>query len=209
MQKGTMQRLKNLVYVDETRYGYDPRKFDLSRIPDWARFVEAMNYAMMKQFSALEKGGRMAVLMGDIKKKGKLYSMLSEIVKPGTLENIIIKAQHNCFSDNMHYSGSFIPILHEYVMIVRKDNPLMIPILATKRIEADVRDMPGATWKILLHRFLIYMRKLNHIKRPSKTSGGKRKSAKHCIPIRIVFVKRKKAFGNLKGNKHNVPEIPS
>ncbi len=102
---------------------------------------------MMKQFSALEKGGRMAVLMGDIKKKGKLYSMLSEIVKPGTLENIIIKAQHNCFSDNMHYSGSFIPILHEYVMIVRKDNPLVIPILATKRIEADVRDMPGATWK--------------------------------------------------------------
>lgn len=47
----------------------------------------------------------------------------------------------------MHYSGSFIPILHEYVMIVRKDNPLVIPILATKRIEADVRDMPGATWK--------------------------------------------------------------
>ena len=131
----------------QSRYGYDPRKLDLSRIPEWSRFVEAMNYAMMKQFSALEKGGRMAVLMGDIKKKGKLYSMLSEIVKPGTLENIIIKAQHNCFSDNMHYSGSFIPILHEYVMIVRKDNPLVIPILATKRIEADVRDMPGATWK--------------------------------------------------------------
>lgn len=57
-----------------------------------------MNYAMMKQFSALENGGRMAVLMGDIKKKGRLYSMLAEIVKPGTLENIIIKAQHNCFS---------------------------------------------------------------------------------------------------------------
>ena len=87
----------------------------------------------------------MAVLMSDIKKKGKLYySMLSEIVKPGTQETII-KAQHNCFSDNTHYSGTFIPILHEYVMIVRKDNPLMIPILAAKRIEADVRDMPSAT----------------------------------------------------------------
>ena len=131
----------------QSRYGYDPRKLDLSRIPEWSRFVKAMNYAMMKQFSALERGGRIAVLMGDIKKKGKLYSMLSEIVKPGTLENIIIKAQHNCFSDNLHCSGSFIPILHEYVMIVRKDNPLVIPILATKRIEADVRDMPGATWK--------------------------------------------------------------
>ena len=102
-------------------YGYDPRQYDLSRIPDWAGFVEKMNYAMMKQFSAVEKGGRMAVLMGDIKKKGVLYSMLSEIVKPGSLENIIIKAQHNCFSDQIQYSGKFIPILHEYVMIVRKD----------------------------------------------------------------------------------------
>ena len=128
-------------------YGYDPRKLDLSRIPNWEQFVEAMNYAMMKQFTSLEKGGRMAVLMGDIKKRGKLYSMLSEIIKPGTLENIIIKAQHNCFSDNTQYSGSFIPILHEYVMIVRKDTPLLVPVIVAKEIKADIRDMAGATWR--------------------------------------------------------------
>lgn len=131
----------------QNRYGYDPRKLDLSRIPNWEQFVEAMNYAMMKQFTSLEKGGRMAVLMGDIKKKGKLYSMLAEIIKPGTLENIIIKAQHNCFSDNTQYSGSFIPILHEYVMIVRKDTPLLVPVIVSKEIRADIRDMAGATWR--------------------------------------------------------------
>ena len=131
----------------QNRYGYDPRKLDLSRIPNWEQFVEAMNYAMMKQFTSLEKGGRMAVLMGDIKKKGKLYSMLAEIIKPGTLENIIIKAQHNCFSDNTQYSGNFIPILHEYVMIVRKDTPLLVPVIVTKEIRADIRDMAGATWR--------------------------------------------------------------
>ena len=131
----------------QNRYGYDPRKLDLSRIPDWEQFVEAMNYAMMKQFASLEKGGRMAVLMGDIKKKGKLYSMLAEIIKPGTLENIIIKAQHNCFSDNTQYSGNFIPILHEYVMIVRKDTPLLVPVIVAKEIKADIRDMAGATWR--------------------------------------------------------------
>ncbi len=131
----------------EERYGYDPRLLDLSRIPEWEKFVNAMNYAMMKQFTALEKGGRMAVLMGDIKKKGKLYSMLAEIVKPGTLENIIIKAQHNCFSDRVQYSGSFIPILHEYVMIVRKDSPKLIPIIEINRKKVDIRDMQGATWK--------------------------------------------------------------
>lgn len=85
--------------------------------------------------------------MGDIKKKGVLYSMLSEIIKPGTLENIIIKAQHNCFSDKIQYSGKFIPILHEYVMIVRKDSPLLVPVIMAKKAEADIRDMPGATWR--------------------------------------------------------------
>lgn len=129
------------------KYGYDPKRLDLSRIESWDDFVRAMNYAMMKQFSALENGGRMAVLMGDIKKKGRLYSMLAEIVKPGTLENIIIKAQHNCFSDRTQYSGKFIPILHEYVMIVRKDSPVLIPILMTQSSTVDIRDMPGATWR--------------------------------------------------------------
>lgn len=131
----------------QNQYGYDPKQFDLSRIPDWESFVKAINYAMIKQFSALEKGGRMAVLMGDIKKKGQLYSMLAEIVKPGTMENIIIKAQHNCFSDKIQYSGSFIPILHEYVMIVRKDDAILYPILFSEKKQVDVRDMPGATWR--------------------------------------------------------------
>ena len=131
----------------QSRYGYDPKQSDLSRITDWESFVGAMNYAMMKQCASMEKGGRMAVLMGDIKKKGRLYSMLAEIVKPGTLENIIIKAQHNCFSDKTRYSGSFIPILHEYVMIVRKDNALICPILISEKKQADIRDIPGATWR--------------------------------------------------------------
>lgn len=131
----------------QSQYGYDPRKTDLSRIPDWDSFVKAMNYCMMKQFCALEKGGRMAVLVGDIKKRGKLYSMIFELVKPGTLENVIIKAQHNCFSNNTQYSGAFIPIMHEYLLLLRKDAPLIYSALLTYRRETDIRDMPGATWR--------------------------------------------------------------
>ena len=131
----------------QARFGYDPRMCDLSRIPDWDKFVEAMNYCLMKQFAALQRGGRIAVLMGDIKKAGRLYSMLAEMVKPGTLENIIIKAQHNCFSDKTQYSGSFIPILYEYVMILHKDASVLYPILITQRRNIDIRDMDGATWR--------------------------------------------------------------
>lgn len=134
----------------QQRFGYDPRQFDLSRIPTWDSFVKAMNYCMMKQFCALEKGGRMAVLVGDIKKKGKLLSMLFELTKPGTLENVIIKTQHNCVSDRTSYSGKFIPIVHEYVILLRKDSPLQYPLLMTYRLEGDIRNMPGATWRDIL-----------------------------------------------------------
>ena len=109
-----------------------------------------MNYCMMKQFCALEKGGRMAVLVGDIKKKGRLLSMLFELTKPGILENVIIKTQHNCVSDRTAYSGRFIPIVHEYLLLLRKDAPLVYPLLMTYHIEGDIRDMPGATWRDIL-----------------------------------------------------------
>lgn len=136
------------------KYGIDPIKSDLSQIHDWDEFVKAMNYCCLKQFATLERGGRMAVLMGDLKRKGRLYSMISEICKPGTLENIVIKAQHNCWSDRQTYSGSFIPIVHEYLMIVRKDSNLYVPVLVTGRKETDIRDLSAATWKDVLYDVL-------------------------------------------------------
>lgn len=131
----------------EAKYGFDPKKFDLSRIRDWDEFVKAMNYCMIKQYASLDPGGRIAVLMGDMKRKGRLYSMLCDIVKPGTIENIVIKAQHNCVSDGRSYAGKFIPIVHEYLLICRKDEPLLIPLRMTVVRTADVRDLAAPTWK--------------------------------------------------------------
>ncbi len=131
-------------------YGFDPRINDLSRCNDWNDFVKRMNYCCLKQFTALEKGGRMFILMGDIKKKGKLYSMLLDIAKPGTIEQIIIKAQHNCVSGSRSYSGKFVPIVHEYLLVLRKDNPLVFNIQLSKNIKGDVRDMRGSTWRDII-----------------------------------------------------------
>ena len=50
-------------------------------------------------------------------------------------------------SDQVQYSGKFIPILHEYVMIVRKDAGLIVPILVTEKKECDMRDLPEVTWR--------------------------------------------------------------
>lgn len=135
----------------QQKYGIDPIQSDLSQIKDWNKFVEAMNFCMMKQFNSLETGGRIAVLMGDMKRRGKLYSMLVDIAKPGTLEQIIIKEQHNCVSSRTNYSGSFIPICHEYLMIVRKDIPQYFEVKLTKSYQVDVRHLRCASWKDVLY----------------------------------------------------------
>ena len=131
------------------KYGFDPRISDLSRCKDWSEFVDRMNFCCMKMFNALDKGGRLAVLMGDYKQKGKLYSMLTDIVKPGTMENIIIKTQHNCMSDRKKYSSrNFVPIVHEYLLVLRKDHPLTYELRLTQVKQADMRDLGAtATWR--------------------------------------------------------------
>jgi len=145
-------------YSDEEiikKYGFDPKSNDLSRCASWQEFIQKLNYCMLKQFAALEKGGRMFVLMGDMKRKGRLYSMLTDIAKPGQLEQIIIKTQHNCWSDTQSYSNhNFVPIIHEYLMIVKKESNLYIPVSYNVKKELDIRDSQTASWRDILFAIL-------------------------------------------------------
>lgn len=127
------------------------RQHDLSAFKDWGEFVKMMNYCMMKQFSALEKGGRMFVLVGDWKQKGKLYSMILDLIKPGTIENIIIKAQHNCWSERQSYCGSFVPIVHEYLLVTRKDTGLIVPVSWGTSKQYDMRSFTDQSWRDLIY----------------------------------------------------------
>lgn len=124
---------------------------DLSRCASWEEFVKKMNYCMMKQFSALERGGRMFVLVGDMKRRGKLYSMLCDILKPGTLEQVIIKAQHNCWSDRQSYSNqNFVPIVHEYLLVTRKDSGLIVPVSWGSTKTYDMKRFGDQSWRDLV-----------------------------------------------------------
>lgn len=126
------------------------RQHDLSSFTNWNEFVKMMNYCMMKQFAALEKGGRMFTLVGDWKQKGKLYSMILDLIKPGTVENIIIKAQHNCWSDRQSYSGNFVPIVHEYLLVTRKDAGLIVPVSWGTGRDYDMRSFGDQSWRDLV-----------------------------------------------------------
>lgn len=125
---------------------------DLSRCPTYEDFVRKLNACMLKQFAALEKGGRMFSLVGDMKRRGKLYSMLCDIAKPGTLEQVIIKAQHNTWSERQSYSGSFVPIVHEYLIVTRKDSGLIVPVSYGVRKESyDMRSCGSQSWRDLVY----------------------------------------------------------
>ena len=125
---------------------------DLSRCPSWEDFVKKMNYCCMKQFTALEKGGRMFILVGDMKRRGRLYSMLCDLMKPGTLEQVIIKAQHNCWSDRQVYSNqNFVPIVHEYLVVIKKDSGLIVPVSWGTCRDIDVRTFRDTSWRDLVY----------------------------------------------------------
>lgn len=137
----------DIIKYSGSQWGDKEHPSDLSKVQSYEEFIKQIDICMMKQFNALEKGGRLAVLVGDVKRKGKLYSMFCDMLKPGTLEQVVIKEQHNCWSSNVKYSGHFIPIVHEYLLIVKKDNPYMINIKKTREYSLDIRDSKEVTWK--------------------------------------------------------------
>lgn len=141
----------DIIKFSGNMYGDKPLKNDLSHIKDYEEFIRAINYCLAKQFASLKVGGRMVILMADVKKNHKLYSMLLDMNKLGTIEQIVIKEQVNCMSDNKKYfNENFIKIAHEYCLILRKDEPLILDYMITKRGQMDVRDSINITWKDLI-----------------------------------------------------------
>ena len=142
----------DIIKYSGNMYGNTALENDISQIKDYEEFMRIANELLFKQFATLKTGGRMAILMADVKKKGKLYSMLLDFIKPDTVENIVIKAQHNCWSDRVDYGNkNFIPIVHEYLLILRRDNPYIQTLKITKDYSFDIRDSKSATWKDIIY----------------------------------------------------------
>lgn len=143
-------------YWDVVKYsgavwGKEPHKNDLSRITDYKDFIKALNYTILKQFATLETGGKMFVLVGDIKKQGILYSMICDIVKPNTLVNILIKEQFNCQSNKVEYNNAnFFRIAHEYIAIFEKTHAYIERLMITKELKYDIRKSQNITWRDLI-----------------------------------------------------------
>lgn len=110
-------------YWNLIRYSDDPR--DLSTISDYAVFMVTLQRCLRRCRDVLVPGGRLAVLLGDVRRKGAYYPLVRDIlnIEPelGELRSIIIKQQHNCHCDSKAYSRmEDAPIRHEYCLIFKK-----------------------------------------------------------------------------------------
>lgn len=127
----------------------DPR--DLSRCASWPEFIQKLDRIQAKLFSALRQSGRLAILVGDIKQKGLLYSMQKDMAWLGSPEQVIIKTQHNCVSSHTQYNGKFIPIVHEYVLIFKRNAGYIVPARVLKQINVDLRTRTNQSWRDVVH----------------------------------------------------------
>jgi len=101
----------------------DPR--DLSSTASWDEFCWRLMACLLRCHAALSPGGHLAVLVGDIRRRGAYHSMQADILRHrgalGELRSIIIKVQHACHSDRKPYGPmEDPPIRHEYCLVLRR-----------------------------------------------------------------------------------------
>lgn len=110
-------------YWDIIRYSQDPD--DLSNCDSWDEFRVSLSLSLQRCHEWLAPGGRLAVLVGDVRKRGRYYPIIREVLnldgKVGELRSVIVKLQHNCQSDAKTYSRmEDVRIAHEYCAVFKR-----------------------------------------------------------------------------------------
>lgn len=115
-------------YLDALRYT-EAAEGDLSRLSDETLFVSAMHQVFASAKPWLKPGGIFALLVGDIRRKGKLiplgFLLKNAFVECGyELREIIIKTQNQDQSSNLWANNGNLKfrIAHEYLLVF--SNPI-------------------------------------------------------------------------------------
>ncbi len=112
-------------YLNALQYTKDDED-DISRIDDPKEFARRIGCFAEEVHAVLEAGGFCAVLMGDVRKEGRLvplgYETLNQFVKAKfELRDIIVKVQHRDRSSEFYArSNKQLLLSHEYLFIMRK-----------------------------------------------------------------------------------------
>lgn len=123
---------------------------DLSRCRSYEDFIKKLDIVHAKAYSSLRNGGKMAILIGDVRKQGRYYSIQKDMTYFGEMDVHIIKQQHNCVSDGRQYNHNLIRITHEHLLVFRKENVWVVPLRMTYKTERDIRESMKVTWRDLV-----------------------------------------------------------
>lgn len=113
-------------YADIIKYSRD-LDGDIS-LHGWEEFLLDMGKVAEESFRVLKNDKMCAVMMGDIRKNGKViplgFYVMERFIQAGfALKEIIIKAQHNCRSTK-YWNGKqkkFLMLAHEYIFVFEKE----------------------------------------------------------------------------------------
>lgn len=109
-------------YWNIIRYSDDPR--DLSFEPDYSTYIRRLRTCLTRCAAVLEPGGRLAVLVGDVRRRGLYYPIMRDVLNMegdlGQLRSIVIKLQHRCTSDTRTYRLEDAAIRHEYCLVFKR-----------------------------------------------------------------------------------------
>lgn len=142
-----------IILYSGNMWGREKHASDLSHMP-WDEYLKALNKCLAKQYASLRTGGRLAMLIGDCRQKGKLYSAVFECHKYGELEHVMIKKQENCTSDRTMYSGRFIPIVTEWLLVFRKTHHYVVDGKKVVAFQVDLRKSTKITWRDVVYSAL-------------------------------------------------------
>lgn len=103
---------------------YSDHPDDLSNAFEYPDFIRKLRICLRRCCAALNPGGRLAVLIGDVRRHGMYTPIMRDVLNMerdlGWLRSVIIKAQHNCRSDSVAYKLEDARILHEYCIIFKR-----------------------------------------------------------------------------------------
>lgn len=133
------------------QWGVAKHPDDGSHLHNWDEYIKWVNQLQYASIKNLPKGGYLGLLIGSSRIDGKLYDPYSSMDIYGELESVVVKEQFNCMSDSIKYaSNNFIPIIHEWLLIIRRPDIMIIPVRVTKKAEVKVMEEQSITWKELV-----------------------------------------------------------
>lgn len=125
---------------------------DTSRCVSPEEFIAKSQVMLMNQREATRDGGIYATLIGDHRGgtlgRGNFRSYQADFIQmmpKDELLSVTIKLQHNCLSDNRQYSGNFVPIMHEYLLLWKKSAKSLFAV--SFDIASEMTKRVATTWR--------------------------------------------------------------